>query len=111
MDPSCREPSAVTDLYAAAALIAVGFRLTGVEPDARGVRPTRFLFAPDDRLVDTLRQHHGGDLSVDPERYAEAVRKLRPWWNLTPARTGMRPEPFGRLLRPRASESARGRGD
>jgi len=108
MDHSRREPCEVIDLYAAAALVAAGFRLAGVEPDGRGARPTRFLFDPDDRLADTLQQHYCRALTVNPERYTEAVRKLRPWWNAKPARTGMQPERFGRLLSPRASETARG---
>jgi hypothetical protein len=108
MDSSRREPYQVTDLYAAAALMAAGFRLGGVEPDAGGVRPTLFLFDPDERLADTLQQHYRRALTVNPERYAEAVRNLRPWWNAKLTRTGMQPERFGRLLSPRASETTRG---
>src|SRR6187200_2690337 len=58
MDPTAHDPHDVTDLDAAAALVAAGFRLAGVEPDARGGRPTRFVFDPDDRLAATLQQHH-----------------------------------------------------
>src|SRR6187200_441952 len=55
MDSSSHEPYEVTDLYAAATLVAAGFRLAGVEPDACGGRPTRFVFDPDDRLAATLQ--------------------------------------------------------
>ena len=100
MDPSRREPYAVTDLYAAAALIVAGFRLSGVEPDARGMRPTRFLFDPDDRLAATLQQHHCGALSVASGLYAAAIRRLRPWANGEPARTYPPPQHFGRRPAP-----------
>ena len=96
MDPSRREPYEVTDLYAAAALVAAGFRLAGVEPDARGVRPTRFLFDPDDRLTDTLTQHHRRALTVNSGVYAAAIRKLRPWSPGEPVRTNPSPQHFGR---------------
>jgi hypothetical protein len=100
MHPSRPEPYEVTDLYAAAALVAAGFRLAGVEPDAGGVRPTRFLFAQDDLLADTLQHHHRGTLSVNPELYAEAVRKLRPWSLRDPTRTRLSPQHFGRRPTP-----------
>jgi hypothetical protein len=96
MDPSRHEPYEVTDLYAAAALVAAGFRLAGVEPDARGVRPTRFLFDPDDRLADTLTQHHRRALTVSSGLYAAAICKLRHWSPGEPARTNPRLQHFGR---------------
>ena len=102
MDPSHREQYEVTDLYAAAALVAAGFRLAGIEPDARGARPTRFLFDPDERLADTLQQHHSRALSVDPGLYADAIRKLRPWCNAKPACTGTQLQRFGRQPSPGA---------
>ena len=100
MDPSRREPYAVTDLYAAAALMAAGFRLAGVEPDARGVRPACFLFDPDDRLTATLQQHHRGALSVNADLYAAAIRRLRPWSNGEPVRTNPPLQHFGRRPAP-----------
>src|SRR5215210_1353757 len=87
MDPSRREPYEVTDLSAAAALVAAGCRLAAIERDARGARPTRFLFDPDDRLAATLQHYHHHTLTVDPGLYADAIRKLRPWSNATTART------------------------
>ena len=100
MDPSPSEPYEVTDLYAAAALVAAGFRLAGVEPDARGVRPTRFLFDPDDRLAATLQQHHSRALSVNSGLYAAAIRKLRPWSPGESARSDPPLQPFGRRASP-----------
>jgi hypothetical protein len=96
MDSSRPEQYGVTDLYAAAALVAAGFRLATIEPDARGVRPPRFLFAPDDRLAETLEQHHRHALCVDADRYAEAIRRLRPWANGAPVRPTLSPQHFGR---------------
>ena len=96
MDPSPPEPYAVTDLDAAAALVAAGFHLATIEPDPRGARPTRFLFAPDDRLGDTLTQHSRGALSVNADLYAAAIRRLRPWAKRQPVRTTLSPQPFGR---------------
>jgi hypothetical protein len=100
MEPSRREQYEVTDLYAAAALVAAGFRLAGIEPDARGARPTRFLFDPDDRLADTLKQHHSRALTVNSGLYAAAIRNLRPWSNGEPARTYPPPQRFGRRPSP-----------
>jgi len=96
MNPSRPEPYPVTDLDAAAALVAAGFRLATIEPDPRGAGPTRFLFAPDDRLADTLTQHSRGALSVNADLYAAAIRKLKPWSTGEPARTGPLPQHFGR---------------
>jgi hypothetical protein len=100
MDPSPHDPYEVTDLYAAAALVAAGFRLASVEPDARGTRPTRFLFDPDDQLAETLKQHHSRALTVNSDLYAAAIRKLRPWSPGEPARTGPPPQHFGRRPAP-----------
>ena len=100
MDPCARDPYDVTDLYAAAALVAAGFRLAAIEPDARGVRPTRFLFAPDDRLAETLQQHERGALRVDADLYADAICKLRPWANSERARTFPSLQHFGRRPAP-----------
>jgi hypothetical protein len=94
MDPSHREPYPVSDLYAAA-IVAAGFRLAGVEPDARGVRPTRFLFDPDDRLADTLQQHCSHALSVNSGLNTAAIRKLRPWSPGEPTRIGPPLQHFG----------------
>jgi hypothetical protein len=96
MDSSRRDQHEVTDLYAAAALVAAGFRLAGVEPDARGARPTRFLFDPDDRLANTLKQHYGRALSVNSGLYAAAIRKLKPWSSQEPVPTDPTPQRFGR---------------
>jgi hypothetical protein len=96
MDRSRREPYDVTDLYAAAALVAAGFRLAGIEPEARGVRPTRFLFDPDDRLADILQQHYSRTLSVNSGLYAAAIRKLRPWSPGEPAPMDPPLQRFGR---------------
>jgi hypothetical protein len=96
MDLSSREQYEVTDVYAAAARVAAGFRLAGVEPDARGARPTRFLFHADDRLADTLQQHHSRALTVNSGLYAEAIRKLRPWSPGEPVRPSPSPQRFGR---------------
>jgi hypothetical protein len=95
MDPPCRDQYEVTDLYAAS-LVAVGFRLAGMEPDPRGARPTRFLFDPDDRLTDTLTQHYRRALTVNSGVYAAAIRKPRPWSPGEPARTNPRPQHVGR---------------
>ena len=100
MDPSARDPYAITDLYAAAALVAAGFHLAGIEPDVRGVRPTRFLFAPDDRLTDTLTQHHNRALTVNSGLYAAAIRQLKPWSPGEPARASRPPQHFGRRSAP-----------
>ena len=100
MAPSPHDPYEVTDLYAAAALVATGFLLAGIEPDARGVRPTRFLFAPDERLADILTQHNRRALTVDSALYAEAIRKLRPWSQSEPARPFPAPQRFGRRRAP-----------
>jgi hypothetical protein len=96
MDPSPHDPYEVTDLYAAAALVAAGFHLASVEPDARGARPTRFLFAPDDRLAETLKQHHSRALTVNSGLYAAAIRKLRTWSPGEPVRTDPPRQHFGR---------------
>jgi hypothetical protein len=96
MDPSRRDLYEVTDLYAAAALVAAGFRLARVEPAAREARPTCFLFDPDDRLTDTLTQHHRRALTVNSGLYAAAIRKLRPWSPGEPVRTDPSPQHFGR---------------
>ena len=100
MDLSRREPHEVTELYAAAALVAAGFRLAAVEPGAAGARPTRFLVDPDDRLVDTLQQHHSRALTVNSGLYAAAIRKLRSWSQGEPARTYPPPQHFGRRPAP-----------
>jgi hypothetical protein len=100
MDSSRREPYEVIDLYAAAALVAAGFRLAGIEPEVRGRRPTRFLFDPDERLADVLRQHQSRALTVNPGLYAAAIRKLSPWWNAKSACTGTQPQRFGRQPSP-----------
>jgi hypothetical protein len=100
MDPSPHDPYEVTDLYAAAALVAAGFRLASVEPDARGTRPTRFLFDPDDQLAETLKQHHSRALTVNSDLYAAAIRKLRPWSPSEPARPDPPLQHFGRCPSP-----------
>jgi hypothetical protein len=100
MDPSARDPYDVTDLYAAAALVAAGFHLAGVEPDARGVRPTRFLFDPDDQFADTLQQYYRGALLVNSGLYAAAIRRLQPWSPGEPARSSPPPQHFGRRRTP-----------
>jgi hypothetical protein len=100
MDSSSHEPYEVTDLYAAAALVAAGFRLAGIEPAGRGGRPTRFLFDPDDRVVDTLTQHHRQVLSVNSGLYAAAIRQLRPWSSGESVRPSPPPQPFGRQPTP-----------
>jgi hypothetical protein len=100
MDASRLEQYGVTDQNAAAALVAAGFCLATIEPDARGVRPTCFLFAPDDRLAATLQQHHRGALRINPELYADAIRRLRPWANGVPVRTTLAPQHFGRRPAP-----------
>ena len=100
MDPTRREQYEVTDLYAAAALVAAGFRLAGIEPDARGARPTRFLFDPDDRLAATLQQHYSHTLSVNSGLYAAAIRKLRLWSPGEPAPTDPPLQRFGRQPSP-----------
>jgi hypothetical protein len=106
MDPSPHDQYEVTDLYAAAALVAAGFRLAGVEPDARGARPTRFLFAPDDRLAETLKQHHSRALTVNSGLYAAAIRKLRTWSPGEPARPAPPLQHFGRRPASRGQNGA-----
>jgi hypothetical protein len=96
MDSSRSDQHEVTDLYAAAALVAAGFRLAGVEPDAQGVRPTRFVFDPDDRLADTLQQHQSRALMVNSGSYAAAIRKLKPWSPGESTRSNPPPQRFGR---------------
>jgi hypothetical protein len=100
MDPWRRNLYEVTDPYAAAALVAAGFPLAGIEPDARAARPTRFLFDPDDRLADILTQHYNRALTVDAGLYAEAIRKLSPWSRGEPARPSPAPQRFGRRPAP-----------
>jgi hypothetical protein len=106
MDPSPHDPYEVTDLYAAAALVAAGFHLASVEPDARGARPTRFLFAPDDRLAETLKQHHSRALTVNSGLYAAAIRKLRTWSPGEPARPAPPLQHFGRRPASRGQNGA-----
>jgi hypothetical protein len=85
----------VTDLYAAAALIASGFRLAFVEPEARGGNPPRFLFDADDRIADTEQQHREGELLVNSRLYAEAIRDLRSWSTAQLSRKDKQPTRIG----------------